>query len=64
MVRTRKFITEFWYSQKAQDLIEYSLIIALIAVASYGIISLIFPSTQYIWTGANTSLSTAASAAS
>jgi Flp pilus assembly pilin Flp len=64
MVRTTQYANQFWYSEQGQDLVEYSLIVAFVAVVSFGIIGIVFPGTKYIWVGANVTLSTAASAAS
>jgi Flp pilus assembly pilin Flp len=56
-------VLRFWDSEEAQDLVEYTLIIALVAVACFAFLSMFEPNVTVIWTGANRSLSTAGSTA-
>lgn len=51
----------FWTEEDGQDLVEYSLLLAFIALAAVGVLSTIKTSISTIWTSVNTNLSTAAS---
>ncbi len=59
----RQSIYRFWAEEDGQDLIEYSLLITFIAIATMWIVAGGRPAVNSIWTGANSSLVTAATAA-
>jgi Flp pilus assembly pilin Flp len=53
----------FWNDEQGQDLIEYTLLIAFVALASAALFIGAGTSVKSIWTTTNTNLSQAASAA-
>ncbi len=53
----------FWNDEDGQDLIEYTLLITFIAIACMWFIAGGEPAVNSIWTGANNSIATAATAA-
>jgi Flp pilus assembly pilin Flp len=55
----KAFITNFVKEEQGQDLIEYTLLIAFVALASAAIFIGTGNSINGIWTGANTQLSAA-----
>ena len=57
------FCKNFWDDQQGQDLIEYTLLMAFVALASAALFLGAGGSIQGIWTTSNTQLSTAAKAA-
>jgi Flp pilus assembly pilin Flp len=59
-----KFLKTFWQEEEGQDLIEYTLLMAFIALASASIFLSAGGSINSIWQGANTQLAGAATAAS
>jgi Flp pilus assembly pilin Flp len=56
-------MARFWTEEDGQDIIEYSLLITFIAIATMWIVAGGRPAVNNIWTGANNSLATASSAA-
>jgi Flp pilus assembly pilin Flp len=52
-------ISRFWLEEDGQDLIEYSLLITFIALATMWIMGSGRPIVNAIWTGANTTIRTA-----
>lgn len=58
------FLRSFWNDEQGQDLIEYTLLIAFVALASAALFIGAGGKISTIWSVANTSLSQAASAAS
>jgi Flp pilus assembly pilin Flp len=54
-----KFIKVFWSDEQGQDMIEYSLLVAFIALASAHLFIGAGNSIKGIWTVANTQLATA-----
>ena len=54
----------FWQDEQGQDLIEYTLLMAFVALASAALFISSGASVSAIWQDSNTSLSEAASAAS
>ncbi len=54
----------FWQEEDGQDLVEYSLLLAFIALAAISILSGVGGSIKNLFTGLNTSLVTASTAAS
>ena len=58
------FVKNFWNDQQGQDLIEYTLLMAFVALASAALFLGAGGSIQGIWTTSNTQLSTANSIAS
>jgi Flp pilus assembly pilin Flp len=57
-------INRFWIEEDGQDLIEYSLLIVFIAIATMWFVGSGKPAVHTIWTGANSSLSQAGAAGS
>jgi pilus assembly protein Flp/PilA len=49
----------FWNEEDGQDMVEYSLLLAFIALAAVGLLSGIRSSISTIWTSINTNLTTA-----
>ena len=56
----KHFIHQLWSDEEGQDLIEYTLLLAFVALASAGLFSRAGASVNTIWTAANTSLANAA----
>ena len=54
------FCTHFWNDDRGQDLIEYALMLAFVALASAALFSTAGGSINTIWSNANSELSTAA----
>jgi Flp pilus assembly pilin Flp len=50
----------FWNEDDGQDMVEYSLLLAFIALAAVGLLTTIKNSITTIWTSISTTLSTAA----
>jgi Flp pilus assembly pilin Flp len=63
-VRVRQCLHQFWQAEEAQDLIEYTLIVAAVALIVVGILSMFSSTTAIIWSHDNTMLSQAISVAS
>ncbi len=55
------FLRNFWKEEEGQDLIEYTLLIAFVALASAALFINAGSSINRIWTKANAQLSNAAS---
>lgn len=53
-------LTCFWLEEDGQDLIEYSLLITFIAIATMWIIGIDGPAVSHIWGQANTTITNAA----
>ena len=60
----RSFLVNFWREESGQDLIEYTLLMAFVALASASLFISAGGNIQSIWTSANTSLGNAATQAS
>jgi Flp pilus assembly pilin Flp len=58
------FVTRFWNDDQGQDLIEYTLLMAFVALASAALFIGAGGSIKNIWTTTNSQLSAANSAAS
>ncbi len=54
-------LRELWQDDGAQDLVEYSLLLAFIALAAIALLSSAGGSVKTIWTHINSSLTSAAS---
>ncbi|MGA7409850.1 MAG: Flp family type IVb pilin [Bryobacteraceae bacterium] len=52
---------KLWSEEDGQDLVEYSLLLAFIALAAVALLTTVKASITTIWTSINSSLSTAAS---
>ena len=50
----------FWQEEEGQDLVEYSLLLAFIALAAIALLSSAGTSVKTIWTGINSQLTNAA----
>ncbi len=59
----RVLLTTFWNDDSAQDLVEYSLLLAFIALAAIAILKSAGTSDTKMWTLINTSLKSATKAA-
>jgi len=55
-----KFLQAFWKDEGGQDLIEYTLLMAFVALASAALFASSGSSVSKIWSTTNTTLSTAA----
>jgi Flp pilus assembly pilin Flp len=64
MKRMKNLIVAFWKDEQGQDLIEYSLVLAFVGLASAAFFTDISPSVSKVWVDANTTLSKAVVAAS
>ena len=54
------FAKAFWQEEDGQDLVEYSLLMAFIALAAVGVLGTVKNSISSIWTSINTQLSSVA----
>jgi Flp pilus assembly pilin Flp len=54
-------LQQFWSGEEGQDMVEYSLLLAFIALAAVGLLSGIKTSINTIWSSISSNLSTAAS---
>jgi Flp pilus assembly pilin Flp len=54
-------VTVFWRHEDGQDLVEYSLLLAFIALAAISILSSVSGSVSSLWTSINSKLTSAAS---
>jgi pilus assembly protein Flp/PilA len=54
----------FWQEEDGQDLVEYSLLLAFIALAAVALLSGVGGNVNKIWTTINSSIGSAATAAS
>ena len=57
------FLRNFWNDEQGQDLIEYTLLMAFVALASAALFIGVGKSISSIWTSTNTQLSSAAASA-
>jgi len=57
----KTFCTRLWHDEQGQDLIEYTLMLAFVALASAALFSSAGTSINQIWSKTNSQLSTAAS---
>ena len=62
-VRDHGYVQQFWVSEEAQDLVEYTLIVAGILVTFFAVLGIFIPNVNFIWSVTNNNLSTAASTA-
>jgi Flp pilus assembly pilin Flp len=51
----------FWKEEDGQDMVEYALLLAFVALAAVSVLGTVKASISTIWTSVNTNLSTAAS---
>lgn len=56
-----KFLDNFLKDEQGQDLIEYTLLLAFVALAAAALFTNVGASVSTIWTNASTQMSTAAS---
>ncbi|HUO29805.1 MAG TPA: Flp family type IVb pilin [Bryobacteraceae bacterium] len=56
-----QFLARFWREEEGQDLIEYTLMLAFVALASAALFSSAGSSINTIWSKTNSQLSSAAS---
>lgn len=57
----RSLMITFWKEEDAQDLVEYSLLMAFIALSSIALLTGTGATVKNVWTRVNTSLTSAAS---
>ena len=57
----KSLINRFWQEEDAQDLVEYSLLMAFIALTSIALLTGTGGTVKNVWTRVNTSLTSAAS---
>jgi Flp pilus assembly pilin Flp len=57
----KTFCVRLWHDEQGQDLIEYTLMLAFVALASAALFSSAGASINHIWSKTNSQLSTAAS---
>ena len=57
-------LQRFWWDEEGQDLIEYTLMLAFVTLASAGLMSKAGQSVNVVWTAGKLTLSNAATAAS
>lgn len=58
------YLLNFWHEEEGQDLVEYSLIVTFFALACVSFLGIFRPSVAGMWSNANTSLTSANTAAS
>jgi len=51
----------FWKEEDGQDMVEYALLLAFVALAAVGVLTSVKASISTIWTSVSTNLTTAAS---
>jgi Flp pilus assembly pilin Flp len=56
-------LQQFWQAEDGQDMIEYSLLLALIALVAISIMSAMSPDISKIWSGISKQVNAGASAA-
>jgi Flp pilus assembly pilin Flp len=59
-----QFVLDFWKEDAGQDLIEYTLIIALFVFILFGLVGLLSPSINGMWANGNARLASANTSAS
>jgi len=57
-------IIAFWKEEEGQDLVEYSLLLAFIAIAAVALLRSVKGSINTLWTNVNSSMTSAATASS
>jgi Flp pilus assembly pilin Flp len=55
------FLKELWQGEEGQDLVEYSLLLAFIAMSAMALLVTAGGSVKTVWTGINSQLKNAAS---
>lgn len=58
---TNSILAALWQEEEGQDLVEYSLLLAFIALAAIALLSAAGGSVKSIWTSINANLTSAAS---
>jgi len=58
---TNSILAALWQEEEGQDLVEYSLLLAFIALAAIALLSAAGNSVKSIWTSINANLTSAAS---
>lgn len=56
-----KTLYNFWFEEQGQDLVEYSLLLAFIALAAVSVLTTVKTSISTIWSSINSSLTVASS---
>jgi len=59
MVRIGQYLQQFWSTEEAQDLIEYTIIVAVFVLASVSVIGIFMPSVKAIWSTNDSELANA-----
>jgi Flp pilus assembly pilin Flp len=60
----KSMLLKFWKEEEGQDLVEYSLLLAFIALAAVGLLSGVKGSISGLWTTINSTLANASTTAS
>ena len=59
----RQWVRVFWQDQSGQDIVEYSLLVTFLAIATMWVVASGRPAVNAIWVGANSTISTAGAVA-
>ncbi len=59
-MRIWAYLQEFWCTEEAQDLVEYTIIVAVFVLASISVIGIFMPSVKAIWSTNDSELAAAA----
>ncbi|MGB9459164.1 MAG: hypothetical protein WCB12_24180 [Bryobacteraceae bacterium] len=59
MVQIRQYLEEFWRTDEAQDLVEYTMIVAVFVLGCFSIIGIFMPSVKGIWSQSGSELTSA-----
>jgi Flp pilus assembly pilin Flp len=62
-VMNNSILKAFWSEEGGQDMVEYSLLLAFVALAAVGLLSGVKTSISKMWNGINSSLTSTATAA-
>ena len=64
MVPVSRYLRQFWCKDEAQDLVEYTIILAIFALGCFSVFGLLEPSIKGMWSTSGSELVTANSFAS
>jgi Flp pilus assembly pilin Flp len=57
VLRFQRYLRQFWCIEEAQDLVEYTMILAVFVMACIGVATMLTPSIKTIWSTGNAVLS-------
>ena len=63
-MRYRRLLRQLWRDEEGQDLVEYSLLLAFIALAAIGLLSGVRVTIKGLWSTINSTLASASGTAS